>query len=67
MHLSGDEIVEASVLELAGEECRASPTPEEETALLGEESKPLETPKATPLSDHSEIHEPTEPSEWINA
>ena len=66
MCLSGDEIVEASPLEPAGEECRASSTPEEEAILLGEELKPSEAPEATSLLEHLEIPEPTEPSEQIN-
>ena len=67
MCLSGDEIVEASLLDPTGEEDRTSPAPEEETALLGEEPKPPETPKATSLPECLEIPEATEPSEWIIA
>ena len=37
MHLSGDEIVEASLLEAMDDEPRTSPTLEEEATLLGEE------------------------------
>ena len=35
MSLSRDDIVDTSLLELLGEECKTSPTPEEEAALLG--------------------------------
>ena len=66
MYLSGDEIVEASLLESAGKECRASPTSEEEANLLGEGPEPLETPKATSLLEHPEIPEPMESSECID-
>ena len=67
MHLGGDEIVEASLLEPAVEEHRTFPIPEEETTLLGEEPEPPETPKVTSLPEGLEIPEPTEPSEQINA
>ena len=41
---SRDDIVEASLLKPMGEECRMSPTPEEEATLLGEESKLPQVP-----------------------
>ena len=73
MSLSADDIVEASCLEPTGEECRTSPTAEEEAVLLGEEPEPLEVPEATSLPECSEIPElseqintqPAEPSEQI--
>ena len=46
MNLNGDDIVEASLLELIGNELRTSPTLEEDAALLGEELKPPEVPEA---------------------
>ena len=67
MCLSGYEIIEASLLEPTGKVHGTSPTPEEEAALLGEEPKLLETPKATSLLEHLEIPEPAESSEQINA
>ena len=44
MSLSGDDIVEASLLEPMGDERGTSPTPEEEATLLGEELELLEVP-----------------------
>ena len=67
IHLSGDEIVEESLLEPAGEEHGSSFTLEEEATLLGEELKPPETTKATSFWECPEIPQPTEPSEQINA
>ena len=61
MTLSGDDIVEASLLRPTGEELRPSPTPEEETALLGEEDGPSGVPGPTPR--HSEIPRLVEPAE----
>ena len=66
MCLSGDEIVEGSLFEPAGEEHRTSSTPEEEAYLQGEEPMPLETPKASSLPECPEIPEPTEPLEQID-
>ena len=48
MTLSGDNVMEASLLRPAEEELGPSPTPEEETALLGEGDGPSEVPGPTP-------------------
>ena len=66
MYLSGNEIVEASLLEPTGEEHGTSPTLEEEAGLLGKESKLPETSNTTSLPEHLEIPEPRMPTEWIN-
>ena len=62
MSLSGDDIVEASLLEPAGEEHRTSPTLEEEAFLLGQELELLEAPKAASLPECPEIPKPAETS-----
>ena len=59
--LSGNEIVEASLLRPTGEECRTSPIPEEEATLLGKikcEIKPSQVPEL-------EMHEQVHPAEQI--
>ena len=48
MTLSGDDIVEASLLKPTGEEHGTLPTPEEETTLLGEEIKLPQLPGSPP-------------------
>ena len=62
MTLDGDDIVEASLLRLNGEEPGSSPTPEEEAVLLDEEDEPSEEPGSTP--GHVEIPRFVEPAEW---
>ena len=67
MSLSGDDTVEASLLEPTGKECRTSPMLEEEAILLGEELEPPEAQEAASYHpEHLEIPEPAEPTEWIN-
>ena len=66
--LNGDDIVEASLLEPAGEECKTSPMPEEEAAILDEEPKLLEAPEAAEsLPECLDISGPAESAEQINA
>ena len=48
MTLSGDDIVEASLLKPMGEEHRTPPTMEEEAALLCEEIKLPQVPGSPP-------------------
>ena len=48
MTLSGDDIVEASLLEPTGEEHGTSPTPKEEAALLVEEIELPQVPGSLP-------------------
>ena len=57
MHLSGDDIVEVSLLEPGGEKLWASSTLEEEAVLLGKEFESPENPKATSLLKYLEISE----------
>ena len=56
--LNGDEIVEASLLSLIGRECRTSPTPEEEAALLGDIKHKIEP---------SQVPEPLEVCEQVQS
>ena len=60
MTLSGDNIVEASLLKPTKEELGASPTLEEEAVLLSKE------PETVSLPEHLEISELPEPSEKID-
>ena len=67
MSLSGDGIIEASLLEPMGEECKTSPILEEEAIFLGEEPELLEAPEAAAfLPECLEIPGPTEPTKQIN-
>ena len=61
MHLSGNEIVEASLLGPTSDKHGTFPTLEEEATILGEEPELPETPKATSLSEHLETPEPQRP------
>ena len=60
MTLSGDNIIEASLLRPRKEEHGTSPTLEEEAILLGD------NPETTSLPEHPEIYEQPEPSEQID-
>ena len=63
MNLSGDDIVEASLLEPAGEECKTSHTLQEEAILLDEEHELLEaTEAAACLPECPEILRLAEPT-----
>ena len=62
MTLSGDSVVEASLLRPTGEESGPFPTPEEETILLGKEDEPLGVPD--PIPRQVEIPRFVEPAEW---
>ena len=48
MTLSGDDIVEASLLKPMGDEHATPPTPKKEAAPLGEETKLLPVPGSSP-------------------
>ena len=62
MILRGDDIVEASLLKPAGDECGTFPTPEEEAIFLGEEVEPPEAlESAASLPEHLEIPRSVEP------
>ena len=61
MTLSGNNIVDASLLKPTGEEHGTSPTPEEEAALLGREVKLPELPGSLP--ECPEIPTYVEPAE----
>ena len=66
--LSGNDIVEASLLETAGEECGTSPMPEEEVLLLDEEIELPEAPEAAAfLPECPAIPDPMESTEQINS
>ena len=68
MSLSGDDIVEASLLEPTGKEHKTSPMPEEEAILLDQEHElPEASEAAAPLLEHLEISRPAEPTKQINA
>ena len=58
--LSGDDIMEASLLQPTGDERGTSPTPEEEAILLGEEVKVPEAPDS--LLECPEIPKSVEPT-----
>ena len=62
MTLSGDDIVETSLLKPTGEEHGTSPIPEEEATLLGEE---IELPQVSgSLPEWLEIPSFVEPGKW---
>ena len=63
MTISGDDIVEASLLRPTKEDPGPSPMPEEEAALLGEGSKEPETPGSAP--EHSEVPKHEGPAKQI--
>ena len=65
MTLNGDDVVEAFLLRPTEEELRPSPTPEEETALLGKGDGPSGVPGPTPR--HAEIPRFVEPAEQTTA
>ena len=58
--LNGNEIVEAFLLSPLGVECRTSPTPEEEAALLGDIKHKIELPQ---VPEPLEVCEQVEPAE----
>ena len=67
MHLNGDDIVEASLLEPTGEELGTSTTQEEEATQLGEEPEPPEVPVASAsLLECLETPKAMEPTKLIN-
>ena len=62
MTLNGDDVMEASLLRPADEELGPSPTPKEETSLMGEGDGPLGVAGPTPR--YMEIPRFVEPAEW---
>ena len=63
MTLNGDDVMEASLLRSVKEESGHSPTPEEETTLLGEGDGFSGAPGPAPLQ--GDIPRFVEPAEWI--
>ena len=67
MTLSGDDIIEASLLKPTKEECGTSPTPEEEAILLGKYVGPPDVPGSLPeCPEFSKLAEPTEQTDALS-